>query len=399
MNETRTVDVVIVGAGESGLAAAYHARAAGLSAVTLEAADVAGSAWLDRYDSLVLYTPRRFSALPGLAMPGRPNGFPTRDEVAAYLGSYAERMGFDIAYGQTVRRVSMAGGGRVSRGGGARTTAGDGARTDLVVTTPHGRWRAPAVILCTGGCRQPIVPDFAAQLPADVVHVHSGRYRNPAQLPGRRVLVVGAGNSGAQLSVELANAGRDVTIAIGHPPRYVPLTILGRSVFCWGETLGFNYIGPTNPLVRWTFGTGEVIMGFELRDALRQERIRSAGRVLGHDARHGFLAADPSGAAEAIGHFDAVVWCTGFRPDHRFVTIDGALGPDGQLRQKGGVADVPGLYVLGLPWMRSRVSELIGGVGRDAAWIVRRVKQRIADRPASGDGEPAFTAVDGVGAR
>lgn len=394
MSETRSVDVVIIGAGESGLAAGYYARAAGLDAVILEAAEVAGSAWLDRYDSLVLYTPRRFSSLPGLSMPGRPNGFPGRDEVAAYLRDYAERMHLDIAYGQSVRRMTLAGGAR----GGKRAAEGTGASDGFVVATASGRWRAAAVIIATGGCHQPVVPDFAAQLPGDVFQVHSGRYRNPAQVPGTRVLVVGAGNSGAQLSVELANAGRDVTIAVGDKPRYVPLTILGRSIFCWGETLGYNYIGQANPLVRWTFGTGEVIMGFELRDALRQGRIRPIGRVLGHDARHGFLAADASGAAEAVGHFDAVVWCTGFRPDYRFLAVDGALGPDGQLRQRGGVVAVPGLYALGLPWMRSRVSELIGGVGRDAAWIVRRIRQELDDAPRRGEDEHALAA-DGMAAR
>ena len=107
-------------------------------------------------------------------------------------------------------------------------------------------------------------------------------------------------------------------------------------------------------------------MGYALRDALRDGRIRSVGRVLGFAARHGFLAADDAGAAAAIGAFDAVVWCTGFRPDHGWLAIEGALRPDGQLRQAGGVGEVPGLYAIGLPWMRSRVSELIGGVGRDA---------------------------------
>lgn len=394
MSETRSVDVVIIGAGESGLAAGYYAREANLDAVILEAADVAGSAWLGRYESLVLYTPRRFSSLPGLTMPGRPNGFPTGDEVAAYLQDYAERMRLDIAYGQPVRRVTLAGGARGVKRAAEGTDGGDG----FVVATTGGRWRAAAVIIATGGCHQPVVPEFGALLPSDVFQVHSGRYRNPAQVPGSRVLVVGAGNSGAQLAVELANAGRSVTIAVGDKPRYVPLTILGRSVFCWGETLGFNYIGPTNPLVRWTFGTGEVIMGYELRDALRRERVRAIGRVLGFDQRHGFLAADATGAAEAVGHFDAVVWCTGFRPDYRFLAVDGALGSDGLLRQRGGVVAVPGLYVLGLPWMRSRVSELIGGVGRDAAWIVRRIRRGLGDAPRRGEDERALAA-DGLGAR
>ncbi|MCC7018327.1 MAG: NAD(P)-binding domain-containing protein [Ardenticatenales bacterium] len=384
VGQTRSVDVVIIGAGESGLAAAYFAKRAGLDHVVLEAADVAGSAWLNRYDSLVLYTPRRFSALPGLAMPGRPNGYPTRDEVGAYLQQYARAMDLDVAYGEPVRRVTLAASTRTAARS-ASAHAGRGA-PGFVVATVTGTWRARAVVVATGGCHLPIVPEFGTQLPRDVFQIHSGEYRNPGQVAGQRVLVVGAGNSGAQISVELAGAGRDVTIAVGDRMRFMPLTVLGRSIFCWGETLGYNYIGPSNPLVRWTFGTGEVIMGYALRDALRDGRIRSVGRVLGFAARHGFLAADDAGAAAAIGAFDAVVWCTGFRPDHGWLAIDGALRPDGQLRQAGGVGDVPGLYAIGLPWMRSRVSELIGGVGRDAAWVMRRVERQLGESAAAGGG-------------
>ncbi len=372
-SEASVMDVVIVGAGESGLAAGYYARRAGLRYVILEAADAAGAAWRTRYDSLVLYTPRRFSTLPGLPLPGRPGGFPTGAEIAAYLSRYPTAQGLDVRYGQAVRRVAPA---------GRRGAPG------YVVTTRGGSWRAPAVVVATGACHTPVRPPFAAALPADAVQLHSGDYRNPAQLPGRRVLVVGAGNSGAQIAVELLGAGKDVTISIGDRPRYVPLTVLGRSVFCWGETLGYNRIGPDHPLVRWTFGTGEVVLGYGLRDALRRGRIRAVGRTLGYDAQHGFLAADASGAAEAVGHFDAVVWCTGFRPDYRWLAVPGAVDRDGRLRQRGGVVDAPGLYAVGLPWMRSRVSELIGGVGRDAAWIIGRIDaQRRAgappDRPAT----------------
>lgn len=377
--EERSLDVVIIGAGESGLAAGHFAQRAGLRYVILESAAVAGAAWLDRYDSLVLYTPRRFSALPGRPMPGRPGGFPTGGEVAAYLADYAAAQRLNVAYGQTVRRVSA---------GAVRAGSGDGRAVPrrFSITASGGTWRAPAVVIATGACHAPVRPAFAATLPDTAFQIHSGDYRRPDHVPNGRVLVVGAGNSGAQIGVELADAGRDVTISIGERPRYVPLTVLGRSVFCWGETLGFNRVGPDHPFVRLTFGTGEVVMGYALRRALRRGRIRAVGRTLGFDAQHGFLAADPGGAAEAIGHFDAVVWCTGFRPDYRWLAVPGALDRDGRLRQRGGVGDVPGLYALGLPWMRSRVSELIGGVGRDAAWVVERIVAQLDGPPA---GRPA----------
>lgn len=376
--DERSLDVVIIGAGESGLAAGHFAARAGLRYVILESAGVAGAAWRARYDSLVLYTPRRFSALPGRPMPGRPGGFPSRDEVADYLADYAAAEQLNVAFGQTVRRVAAV--------AARRGSSGSAPRPAFSVAATGGTWRAPAVVIATGACHTPVRPDFAAALPAAAFQVHSADYRRPAQVPGARVLVIGAGNSGAQIAVELAEAGRDVTISIGDRPRYVPLTVLGRSVFCWGETLGYNRIGPDHPLVRLTFGTGEVVMGYALRRALRRGRIRAVGRTLGYDHQHGFLAADAGGAAEAVGRFDAVVWCTGFRPDYRWLAVPGALDRDGRLRQRGGVGEVPGLYALGLPWMRSRVSELIGGVGRDAAWVVAHIA---AERNGPPAGRPA----------
>lgn len=337
----RAVQTVVVGAGQAGLAVGYHLTRRGHDVVLLDAADAVGDSWRDRWDSLRLFTPVGFDSLPGLRFPGPRSQHPTKDAVADYLGCYAKRFELPVQLRTRVRAVHR-----------------DGAW--FTVCTDSGRWRTNNVVIATGAHHTPFVPAFAARLNPTLVQVHAARYRRPAQLPTGPVLVVGAGNSGAEIALDVASdpsaertvhlAGRDV----GHIPSLGPWTFqvlqrLGRL----GASLARRGLrGHGDPLGRIRPG--------QLRDAGVQRQPRVTG------VREGMpLFAD--GRALTV---TAVVWATGFLPDYSWLYLD-VLDPAGRLRHRNGVVQhCPGLYAVGLPYQRSITSHLLGGVGNDAGYVV-----------------------------
>lgn len=336
-------DTVVVGGGQAGLATAYHLGHRGISHVVLDAGEQVGDSWRERWDSLRLFTPAGFSHLPGLQLPGPATALPEKDYVAAYLESYVRRFGIRVEAGVRVERVRPDGGHWLvsARSGGGSSPAAQGGRE-----APAGArtWRARRVVVATGAHAVPRIPDFAGDVA--VPAVHSAGYRRPDQLPDGPVLVVGAGNSGAEIAVELSRsrpvwlAGRDV----GHAPRlgntgYRVLRALGRPGAALAARLPER---GADPLGR-------------LRAAdLAAAGVRRLPRVSG--VAGGLpVAGDPVAAA-------SVVWCTGFGPALEFL--------DGPVRHRHGVTDRPGLYLVGVPLQTSPTSHLLGGVGRDAAHVV-----------------------------
>src|SRR6478672_6751027 len=204
-------DVAVIGAGQAGLAIGYFLAQQGRRFVILESADSVGSAWRNRWDSLVLFTPRRYDALPALAFPGDPNGYPTRDEVAAYLEQYAEHFELPIELSTPARSLSK--------------------DADSFVLDANGSAiRADAVVVATGPFQAPIAPAFAGGLGTEVFQTHSAGYRRPADLPEGRVLVVGGGNTGFQIAKEVAGS-REVHLAVGSRQMPLPQRLLGRDLF------------------------------------------------------------------------------------------------------------------------------------------------------------------------
>ncbi|GAB2715791.1 hypothetical protein GCM10011495_36010 [Hymenobacter frigidus] len=210
---------LILGAGQAGLAAAYYLRQAGVSFLVLEASEAVGNSWVHRYDSLRLFSPASYDALPGLAFPLPPESYPAKDEVAAYLRQYVAHHQLPVRCNEAVRELTL------------------GADGVFTVQTAHGELRAHRVVVATGSSFSPLIPPVAAQLAESVFQVHSRHYHNPAQLPPGPVLVVGAGNSGAQIAAELA-CSRPVVLSEKAKPRFWPITLLGKSTVWWTDQLG-----------------------------------------------------------------------------------------------------------------------------------------------------------------
>jgi cation diffusion facilitator CzcD-associated flavoprotein CzcO len=201
-------EVVVVGAGQAGLAMGYFLKQQGRKFVIVEAADSIGSAWRDRWESLTLFTPRRYSGLPGLPFPGDPEGYPDRDEVIAYLERYAETFELPSELNSPVRKLTAENGRFVLEGEGRTTTADQ-------------------VVVATGPFQKPYVPEVAKRLAPDVVQMHSTGYRNPGDIPEGTVLVVGGGNTGFQIAEELSRT-HGVVLAVGSKQKPLPQRLLGR---------------------------------------------------------------------------------------------------------------------------------------------------------------------------
>lgn len=342
------VDVLVVGAGQAGLGTGHWlARRTALSFLIVDGADRVGESWRRRWDSLVLFTPRRFSSLPGLRMRGS-GEYASKDEMADYLAAYADRRRLPVRLRTRVLDLRPDGNG------------------GFVAQATTGRIRARHVVVATGPYTTPYLPDAAAGLDPSVPQLHSSAYRRPDDLPGSDVLVVGAGNSAAQLAVELA-ATRRVTVAAPGGMWFLPARILGVSLYWWIWLTGILNGRSSTPISRLVRARGDGIIGRELQALVAAGTAQMVEqRVVGADGRTVVLA---DGTQIDT---DAVLWCTGFRPGYDWLRVPGAL-EDGRPVHAGGRSPVPGLHWIGLPWQARLNSGIIDGVDRDARALVRRI--------------------------
>jgi putative flavoprotein involved in K+ transport len=344
------LDVVVVGGSQAGLAIAWHLRRQGLRFVVLEASPEIGHTWRSRWDSLKLFTPAQYDALPGMAFPAPADTYPTKEPVADYLRDYAKA--FDLPVHLNARVTSL-----------IRTDGG------FEVRTADQTYRARQVVVATGPFQVPFVPPQAAKLDPSVTQVHSADYRNPQALSDGRVLVVGGGNSGFQIAEELA-ATRQVDLSIATRYPMLPQRLGGRDLFWWLTRLGLLRVTVTSRPGR-RMSRRDFVIGTNRR-RLEGKGVRFRPRLVDAEGRT-VRFADHS-LLEDVG---VVVWATGYRPDYSWLHIPG-LVREGHVVHQRGVTEVPGLYFLGLSWQHTRGSALLGFVNDDATYL--------ADRIATGPG-------------
>ncbi|HEU0336454.1 MAG TPA: NAD(P)/FAD-dependent oxidoreductase [Gaiellaceae bacterium] len=345
-------EVVVIGAGQAGLAIAYLLAEQGRRFTILEAADSVGAAWRERWDSLVLFTPRRYDALPGSDFPGDPDGYPTRDEVIAYLERYAEMFELPVDLASGVRSLTVE--------DGRLAVEVDGGR----------RFLADNVVVATGPFQVPRLPELAGALAPEVFQTHSTGYARPQDVPPGRVLVVGGGNTGYQIAKELA-ATHDVTLAVGSSQKPLPQRLLGRDLFWWLTKTGLIYKTVDSRIGR-RVQRRDTLIGSSPRQLRKRYDIQVRPRVVGASGRTVTFA--DGGELEV----DAVIWATGYRPDFSWIDAP-VFAADGSLQHRRGVTDVPGLFFLGLTWQHTRGSALLGWVADDAEFISGRIAARLDD--------------------
>jgi putative flavoprotein involved in K+ transport len=348
-----TFEAVVVGAGQAGLAMGYFLARQGRRFVILDRADAIGAAWRERWESLTLFTPRRYDSLPGLPFTGDPNGYPTRDEVIAYLERYAETFNLPIELKGNVRRVSAVDGRFLVEVDG-RTIVSDN------------------VVVATGPFQTPYVPDLAERLAPNVFQTHSVGYRKPSDVPHGTVVVVGGGNSGFQIAKELSATHR-VYLSVGSRQTPLPQKVLGRDLFWWLTKTRLLDKTVESRLGR-RLQHRETLIGSGPRELKKRYGVELKPRVV--DASEDTIRFADGSALKV----DAVIWATGYRPHFSWIDLP-VFDTDGRVRHRRGVTDLPGFYLLGLTWQHTRGSALLGWVKDDAAFIAEQIAER-EDSPA-----------------
>jgi putative flavoprotein involved in K+ transport len=340
------VEVAVIGAGQAGLAMGHFLKRQGRRFVILERADQIAPAWRERWESLTLFTPRRYSALPGLHFPGDPDGYPTRDEVIAYLERYAETFALPVELNSEVKELERGDDGRFRLEVNGRTITAD------------------QVVVATGPFQTPYVPTLAEKLSRDLFQTHAVGYRRPDDVPEGTVFVVGGGNTGFQIAKELS-ATHKVVLSIGSRQKPLPQRLLGRDLFWWLTKARILNKTVESRLGR-KLSTRDTLIGSSPREITKRHGVELKPRLVDAGSRR--VRFEDGTEAEV----DAVIWATGYRPDYSWIKL-AIFDARGRLRHRRGITDVPGLYFLGLTWQYTRGSALIGFIKDDAEFVAEQI--------------------------
>jgi putative flavoprotein involved in K+ transport len=366
------IGTVVVGGSQAGLAAGYYLSRRDLPFVIIDEHERVGDAWRSRWDSLRLFTPGRYNALPGMPFPGSTFSYPTKDELAHYLEAYARRFELPVRTGVKAQKLRKV-------------------RARFEIACGNETWWSENVILATGAFARPRIPAFALELDERIVQFHSKEYRNPSQVQNGGVLVVGAGNSGAEIAIELArdhqtwlsgrDTGQEPTRAGSLPDRLV-------TPFMW--FMATQVLKVDNPVGRkardyFLDPPRGIPLGRTRRKDFATAGVERVPRMTA--VRNGYPALEDGRVLDVSN----VVWCTGFSPDYDWVDLPLPTRYGAPVHTRGVVQSCAGLYLLGLPFLYALSSVLVGGVARDAAYIVEHIASRklAGEAPSGARPEPA----------
>jgi len=353
--ERERIDTLVIGGGQAGLAVGYHLEQRGVPFLIVDANERTGDAWRDRWDSLRLFTANKFNGLPGMSYPDQSWSFATKDEIADFFESYAHHFDLPIRHSVEVTRLTR-----------------DGYR--FVAVTEDREYEADNVVVAMSNYQEPAVPEFAAELDPRIVQMHMVDYKNPGQLREGAVLVVGAGNSGAEIAAELVR-GCHVLLSgpsTGQAP-FRPERVSGRILIPILSRVILRVLNTSTPIGKKArpkiLSRGAPLVRVKEKDLLRAgvERVgRTVGVVDGYPELEDGRVVDVSN----------VVWCSGFEPGFSWIELP-VFDENGRVVHDRGVADaLPGLYFVGLRFSYSIASDTLLGVGRDAEHVVGKINDR-----------------------
>jgi putative flavoprotein involved in K+ transport len=347
--EKKNWGTIIIGAGQAGLAAGYHLSIAGEDFVIIDVVRSVGDSWRQRWDSLRLFTPSQYDGLPGYPFPLLRGTYPSKDEMADYLEEYAVRFKLPVRLGEKVNRLS-------------------GIQPGFELTTNKGILTCNRVIVATGTNPQPRIPEFSKDIDESIYQIHSSQYINPDSLPSGKVLVVGAGTSGMEIAIELA--GSRPTQISGHPTFHIPEPVFryaGR-LYWW---FACNILTASTPIGRKAKKSilkgGGPLVNVSVEDLI-PAGVENVPRVAG--VKNGQPLLEDGRVADV----SSIVWATGYKPDFSWIDLKITDENTGwPVTNRGVSPDIKGLYFMGMLFQYGLTSGLVGGVGRDAAYVVKNI--------------------------
>jgi putative flavoprotein involved in K+ transport len=363
MNEyrdTEEVSTLVIGGGQAGLAMGYQLARRNLSFRILDAHDRIGDAWRRRWDSLRLFTPARYASLPGFPLPTNGDAFLGKDAVADYLEAYAKHLNLSVSTGMKVQRLSKKNG-------------------KFLVETDRRRFEADQVVVAMANYQVPRVPTFASDLDRGIVQIHSHHYKNPSQLKPGNTLVVGAGNSGADIAMEVVKTSP--TWMSGKESGHVPFqidTFLARLVlFRIVRFIGHYVLSLATPIGRKQrpklLKTASPLVRVKPKD-LTSAGVERVGRVVG--VQNGKPLLEDGRTLDVAN----VIWCTGYEPGFSWIDLPVFDGGGNPMHERGIVHRMPGMYFVGLHFLYAMSSATLVGIGRDADYVAKAIERRVGKR-------------------
>lgn len=349
MTDSKIYDVVIIGGGQSSLACAYHLRRTNLDFIILDEQKKCGGAWLKTWDSLRLFSPAEHSSLPGWSMPKHKDGFPPKDHVINYLCEYEKRYDFSVKRPVTVNSI-------------ARN------KEVFKIDSSSGKISAKTIISATGTWKVPFIPQVEGRNKFNGIQVHSAHYKNPEIFKGKKVLVVGEGNSGAQILAEVSKVAK-TTWATLEEPQYLPDDVDGRVLFDVA-TAKYKAKKEGRSYTPKNYNLKSIVMVPAVKEARKRGVLQSYGNIQG-------LTEDAVVFHnEAVKNFDAIIWCTGFKAATGYLKNIAKIDKNGKIKTEGTRAvNSPGLWLVGYGGWTGFASATLIGVGRSARTTVKEIVQ------------------------
>lgn len=357
---------IVVGAGQAGLASAYYLQKQSLNYLVLESSNQTAGSWPNYYDSLTLFSPARYSSLPGLPFPGAPNRYPTKQEVVSYLIEYVDHFNLNVRTGEKLVKVSKV--------------------DDVfeIITSTGNVFHARTIISATGAFSYPHIPQIDGKELFKGTMIHSSQYKNIEEFKNKRIIIVGGGNSAVQIAFELSQVS-NVSIASRSPISFIPQKLLGKDVHFWLKVTGVDRFSLFKDL---SMNTSVLDTGV-YRQAILQNRP---------DRRPMFISFTKEGVIwenEIEEKVDTVIFATGYRPNVMYLkSLKGALDSSGNpIHDKGVSQTVRGLYYVGLSGQRTFSSATIRGVGPDAKYVIKRAKGLVSRSPVFYESERKYSNI------
>ncbi len=343
-------DFIIIGAAQAGLSIAYYLKQNQRDFLILDKEKQIGASWLNRWDSLTLFTPSEFNNLPGMECPTPTGYYPSKEDVANYFKEYARKFDFPIQLETLVEGLEKKTG-------------------YFEVKTSGETFKAKNVIVGTGPFHIPYTPGFAKNINSEIFQVHSNYYKNPSQLKPGKAMVVGAGDSGFQILDEISQTKRKVYFSGETNVKVLPQEILGKTLFWWLEKTGILGFNKDHWIGKKLSRSRQPIIGTDVKGILSRKNVKPVGKTT--------YAEDQVIQTEKAELTDLknIIWATGYRPN--FNWIKGLeLSKNGYPKHYRGISNIKGLYFIGLPWLYTRGSATLGGIKKDAAYLADYIEEK-----------------------